>query len=140
MSGYDLVIFDWDGTLMDSTRLIASSLQSACRDVGCPVPTEDEARFTTRVSPALDFESFLETMFALASDGKTNKKGMPNPLRMAVVANAYFNDVRMPLVPGLVQKAARLGRRARPLARAARERALDLFAHPRIPCQVHHRL
>jgi hypothetical protein len=45
-------------------------------------------------------------MFALAFDGKTNKKGMPNPLRMAVVANAYLDDVRMPHVPGAIQKAA----------------------------------
>ena len=45
MSRYDLVIFDWDGTLMDSTRLIARSLQSACRDVGAPVPSEREALF-----------------------------------------------------------------------------------------------
>ena len=45
MSRYDLVIFDWDGTLMDSTALIATSLQEACRDVGCPVPTREEALF-----------------------------------------------------------------------------------------------
>ena len=67
---------------------------------------DDDARFTTRVSPALEFESFLETMFALAADGKTNKKGMPNPIRMAVIAKEYFDDVRAPRVPGAVQKAA----------------------------------
>ena len=66
----------------------------------------DEARFTAKVSPALEFESFLETMFALAADGKTNKKGMPNPVRMAVIANEYFDDVRAPRVPGALQKAA----------------------------------
>ena len=66
----------------------------------------DEARFVAKVSPALEFESFLETMFALAADGKTNKKGMPNPVRMAVIANAYFDDVRAPHVPGAIQKAA----------------------------------
>jgi quercetin dioxygenase-like cupin family protein len=66
----------------------------------------DEAIFTTKVSPALEFESFLETMFALAADGKTNKKGMPNPLRMAVIANEYFDDVRAPRIPGALQKAA----------------------------------
>ena len=65
-----------------------------------------EARFTTKVSPALEFESFLETMFALAADGKTNKKGMPNPVRMAVIANEYFDDVRAPHLPGAIQKAA----------------------------------
>ena len=65
----------------------------------------DEARFVAKVSPALEFESFLETMFALAADGKTNKKGMPNPVRMTVIANAYFDDVRAPHVPGAIQKA-----------------------------------
>jgi quercetin dioxygenase-like cupin family protein len=65
-----------------------------------------EARFVAKVSPALEFESFLETMFALAADGKTNRKGMPNPVRMAVIAKAYFDDVRAPHVPGAIQKAA----------------------------------
>ncbi len=44
-NAYDLIIFDWDGTLMDSTRLIASCLQCACRDVGITVPTEADALF-----------------------------------------------------------------------------------------------
>lgn len=65
MSKYDLVIFDWDGTLVDSTGLIARSLQQACRDVGCAVPTEEEALFVIglnmadtfrRVVPELDEE------------------------------------------------------------------------------------
>ena len=42
---YDLVIFDWDGTLMDSTKVIASSLQAACCDIGITVPTERDARY-----------------------------------------------------------------------------------------------
>ena len=62
---YELVIFDWDGTLMDSTRLIARSLQSACRDVGIAVPSEEDALFVIglniedtfrRVAPDLDPE------------------------------------------------------------------------------------
>ena len=67
---------------------------------------EGEARFTCEVRPALGFERFIETMFTLAADGKTNKKGMPNPLRLAVIANAHFDDVRLPYVPGFAQKAA----------------------------------
>ena len=58
------------------------------------------------IRPALQFESLLETMFALAADGKTNAKGMPNPLRLAVIANAHFDTVRLPVVPAVVQKAA----------------------------------
>jgi quercetin dioxygenase-like cupin family protein len=64
------------------------------------------ARFRTEVRPALQFERFLETMFGLAADGKTSKKGMPSPLRLAVIANAHFDDVRLPYVPAFAQKAA----------------------------------
>jgi quercetin dioxygenase-like cupin family protein len=67
---------------------------------------EGATRFVTQVRPALQFERFLETMFGLAADGKTNRKGMPNPLRLAVIANAHFDDVRLPYVPAFAQKAA----------------------------------
>ncbi|MEO8935268.1 MAG: HAD-IA family hydrolase [Burkholderiaceae bacterium] len=40
---YDLVAFDWDGTLMDSTATIASSIQRACADLGLPVPSDARA-------------------------------------------------------------------------------------------------
>jgi hypothetical protein len=56
------------------------------------------------VRPALQFEALLETMFALAADGKTNRKGMPNPLRLAVIANAHFDTVRLPFPPAIVQR------------------------------------
>ena len=42
---------------------------------------ETEARFVTEVRPALQFERLLETMFALANDGKTNRKGMASGRR-----------------------------------------------------------
>jgi phosphoglycolate phosphatase len=35
---FDLLVFDWDGTLMDSAGAIVSSIQAACRDLGLPVP------------------------------------------------------------------------------------------------------
>ncbi len=56
MSAYDLVVFDWDGTLMDSTRLIASCLQGACRDVGAPVPSEADALYVIGLNLAATFE------------------------------------------------------------------------------------
>ena len=40
-----LVIFDWDGTLMDSTRLIASCLQCACHDLKLRVPEFVDAKY-----------------------------------------------------------------------------------------------
>lgn len=42
---FDLVVFDWDGTLMDSTTLIAEALQQACRDLGLAVPDDAAARY-----------------------------------------------------------------------------------------------
>lgn len=45
MSRYELVIFDWDGTIMDSTGLIARCIQDACREVGVPVPSDADARW-----------------------------------------------------------------------------------------------
>lgn len=42
---FDLVVFDWDGTLADSTSLIAAALREACRDVGEPVPDLLNARY-----------------------------------------------------------------------------------------------
>jgi quercetin dioxygenase-like cupin family protein len=52
---------------------------------------EDQTRFLCEVRPALEFESLIETMFTLAAEGKTNRKGMPNPLRLAVIAKAHFD-------------------------------------------------
>ena len=66
----------------------------------------EPARFVTVVRPALRFEELIETMYSLAADGKTSKKGMPNPLRLAVIARHHFDDVRLPVVPQSLQRAA----------------------------------
>ena len=67
---------------------------------------EDEARFLCEVRPALKFESLIETMFTLAAEGKTNRKGMPSPIRLAVIAQAHFDTVRLPFPPAILQRAA----------------------------------
>jgi phosphoglycolate phosphatase len=38
-------VFDWDGTLFDSTALIVHSIQDACRDLGVDVPDDAQAAF-----------------------------------------------------------------------------------------------
>jgi len=57
------IVFDWDGTLVDSTALIAGALRNACAAIGCPVPSETDARFViglgladalAHVAPGLD--------------------------------------------------------------------------------------
>ncbi len=42
---YKLLVFDWDGTLMDSTAVITQSIQAACRDLGLPVPSDVDASY-----------------------------------------------------------------------------------------------
>ncbi len=66
--------------------------------------TDEEARFRCEIRPALGFEPLVETMFALAAAGKTNRKGMPNPLRLAVIARAHFDTVRLPFPPVWMQR------------------------------------
>lgn len=41
---FDLIVFDWDGTLMDSTGAIVASIMSAATDLGLEPPTEERAR------------------------------------------------------------------------------------------------
>lgn len=41
---YKLLIFDWDGTLIDSAAKIIASMQAAARDCSLPVPTDDAVR------------------------------------------------------------------------------------------------
>ena len=42
---FDLVVFDWDGTLFDSTALITHCIQAACTDLGVPVPSDAQASY-----------------------------------------------------------------------------------------------
>ncbi len=42
---FDLIAFDWDGTLFDSTKIIVRCIQAAVRDVGGTVPTDKAAGY-----------------------------------------------------------------------------------------------
>ena len=42
---FDLIVFDWDGTLMDSTATIAACIQAAAKDLGLPVPDRKSASY-----------------------------------------------------------------------------------------------
>jgi phosphoglycolate phosphatase len=41
---FELIVFDWDGTLMDSAGAIVASIQAAARDLGLEPPSEERAR------------------------------------------------------------------------------------------------
>ena len=42
---FDLIAFDWDGTLFDSTQIIVRCIQSAVNDLGGTVPTDKAAGY-----------------------------------------------------------------------------------------------
>jgi phosphoglycolate phosphatase len=42
---FDLIAFDWDGTLFDSTQIITRCIQEAVRDVGGAVPSDEAAAY-----------------------------------------------------------------------------------------------
>jgi mannose-6-phosphate isomerase-like protein (cupin superfamily) len=59
---------------------------------------DEEARVIVEIRPAARFEQMATTLFCLAREGKTNQKGVPNPLQMAVIAKE-FEDVVVFLNP-----------------------------------------
>jgi len=79
--------------------LVPAGTPHRFRNVG-----DETAHFVCEVSPALGFEQLIETMFSLAADGKVNRKGMPSPLRLAVIARHHFDDVRLPFPPAWLQR------------------------------------
>ncbi len=52
---FDLIAFDWDGTLFDSTAIIVRSIQGAVRDLGYAVPSDEAASWVIGMAlePAL---------------------------------------------------------------------------------------
>jgi quercetin dioxygenase-like cupin family protein len=59
-------------------------------------PSEAEAATLVQFRPALDTETFFETFFGLARDGKVGRNGLPNPLQMMVLARAYHHEMQLP--------------------------------------------
>lgn len=66
---FDLVAFDWDGTLFDSTGLIVRCIQAACRDLGTAVPSDAQAAYVIglglmdalrHAAPELPLERYAE--------------------------------------------------------------------------------
>lgn len=67
---------------------------------------ELQAQVRVTLQPEGGMESFLETIYGLAKDGKTNAKGIPSVLQLAVTASAYFDTNYVAAPPLAVQKIA----------------------------------
>lgn len=66
---FDLIIFDWDGTLVDSIDWIVQCIQRAAAYYGCPVPEQQAAKDII----GLSIEKAIETLFP-AVDAETRAK------------------------------------------------------------------
>lgn len=65
---------------------------------------EAGVRVNWQTRPALRTETFFETISGLASEGKTNEKGVPNLLRSAVIAQAFADEFRVAQPPWPIQR------------------------------------
>ncbi|MGD8586663.1 MAG: cupin domain-containing protein [Chloroflexota bacterium] len=59
---------------------------------------DEEARVIVEIRPGTRMELMIRTMFCLAREGKTNSKGMPNLLQLALISQE-FEDVFQTLNP-----------------------------------------
>ena len=59
-------------------------------------PGDQEITTLIQFRPALDTETFFETFFGLARDGKVGRNGLPNPLQMMVLARDYRRSMQLP--------------------------------------------
>ena len=65
---------------------------------------EEEARVVVEIRPGERFEQMSLNLFGLAQDGRTNSKGMPNPLRVAIFAREFGDVLRFTKPPLVVQR------------------------------------
>lgn len=66
---FDLLVFDWDGTLADSTRTIVDAVNHASLDVNLAAPTEE----ATRGIIGLELRQALRVLFGEADDDVINQ-------------------------------------------------------------------
>ena len=118
---YALLVFDWDGTLIDSAGAIVWCIQSACRDLGLPVP--DDARASHVIGLGLqDALAYAIPGLAPAEYGRVVER-----YRYHFLAR----DPQIPLFPGTGEMLAGLRERGHVLAiatgksRTGLARALD---------------
>lgn len=95
---------------------------------------EGEMHATVEICPALDLETFFETTYALAREGKTDRRGIPKPLQFAVLADEFREELYFAAVPRSAQLA--LASALAPVGRLAGYRARYPRHTDRVPAEV----
>jgi quercetin dioxygenase-like cupin family protein len=65
---------------------------------------DEEAHVRVEITPGARFEQAILNSFGLANDGKTNAKGMPHPLQLAVLGKEFQDVLLFTSPPPAVQK------------------------------------
>ena len=118
---FSLLVFDWDGTLVDSAQAIVEALQAACADLGLAPPTDERARHII----GLGLKDALR--YAVPHVAETDYRRLVERYRVHFLAR----DDSMALFPGVIEGLEDLQRAGFLLAiatgksRRGLERALD---------------
>ncbi|MGD9255760.1 MAG: HAD-IA family hydrolase [Chromatiales bacterium] len=91
---YQLLVFDWDGTLMDSEAKIVACLQAAAAEMRLAVPAEKDARQVI----GLGLVEALKMLFP--EDDETTRKGLAEAYRDHFLVR---NKARSRLFPGVTE-------------------------------------
>jgi mannose-6-phosphate isomerase-like protein (cupin superfamily) len=65
---------------------------------------QEEAQVVAEFTPALHIADLFSTVFGLAADGKTNSKGIPNLLQVAVIGQSFREEFTAASPPPAVQR------------------------------------
>ena len=60
---------------------------------------DEPSQCRVEIRPALKMEQLFETTVRLAQEGRTNKKGMPKPLDLALFVEEFKDEVKAPFPP-----------------------------------------
>src|SRR6185437_8747323 len=64
---------------------------------------DEEALVRVDIRPAARFEAMILNLFGLAQDGKTNARGLPSLLQLALLAREFRDVIRFTRPPQVVQ-------------------------------------
>lgn len=103
---YELVVFDWDGTLMDSAGAIVRAIVAACHDLALPPPSDAQARYVIGLGLG---DALRHAVPSLSSDDYP---------RMVERYRHHFlsSDHELGLFPGMFEMIEVLARQGRMLA------------------------
>lgn len=110
-----LVIFDWDGTLMDSCPRIIQSVQSTANKMGLPVPSEDEVKGIIGISlvPAINIlfpeadEQITQQIVQHYSDEYVHHSEVASPMfdgALSLLEKLTQNNIKLAVATGKKRK------------------------------------